>query len=201
MTNNLLTINQFIELARKQGASFGGGDPKIHLAYLTKLGILPQSVKRKVDGEISGCYPESCIFTILKVEQMKEKGMAYSQIAKAINSNTLSTFQSDTLPGSEFHYIESNNQAATPNKLNFTSNPSFLYLIIGLLFGFLLSTLNSQGLAQIRNQAGLPSVPQLNESVSVKSTPQPVESVYVLSIPKQNLDNLDKTNINYLIKN
>lgn len=211
MTQNLLSIEKFIDLGRRNGAGFGEGDPKIHLAYLTRLGILPQTVKRKINGEMTGCYPENAINIVLKVEQMKSKGMTYSQIAKLLS--VIPANAGIQLAGRQPHLMTADELDARlrghdaiemSHAKNLISNPSFLYLIIGLLFGFLLSTLNSQGLAQMQKQANVSSGEAQSQTELVKINSQSVgipNDVYVVSIPKQNLDKLEKTNINYLISN
>lgn len=89
------------------------GVSKIHLAYLTKLRLIPQTIRRKVDGAITGCYPESVLKQLQKIEGMKDRGLTYSQIRFAINS---------------------------PAALNFNINgPAFL--IIGLVLGYIVANL------------------------------------------------------------
>lgn len=188
MDANLIPINKFIELAKGQGFDFGRGDPKIHLAYLTKIGTLPPSAKRKINGKITGCYDQDCIQRLLDVEAMKAKGMTYSQIAKTIfyhQSSTLNPYP----PSSTFHRLG--------------SNPSILYMVIGILLGFLISTLNSQGLAEMRKYSNVSlTAPPENESVAIGNKSAEIsDSVYIITVPKQNLDKLEKTNINTLISN
>lgn len=210
----LLPIPQFIETARRQGAVFGGGDAKIHLAYLTKIGILPQALKRKIDAEIVGCYPAEAIQTLLKAEQMKNSGMTYSQIAKLLQRTATAPALSPVLDQPPVADIMSVNNVSPKqfNNLSFISSPSFLYLVIGLLFGLLLSSFNSQGLAQLQKQTNLtfaqPPVlsdyeRQSNQILNTTSgaSQQEQQPIYVIAVPKQNLDKLQKTNINYLINN
>lgn len=183
----LLPINEFIKEARKQGASFGSGNPKVHLAYLTKLGLLPNAVKRKINGDLQGCYDPSSIATILEIQAMKDQGMTYSQIAKTIDNKSLKVVE--PTPLSLFN----------PNTSNFILHmkPSnFAYLALGLVIGVLISTLNTSGLSTLNQTRNM----TLGEPIQIESQSGDSE-LYMIAIPKQNLDKLGKTNINSLIKN
>ncbi len=176
MTNQLLTISEFIEAARKQGASFEGGDAKVHLAYLTKLGLLPSAIKKKINGEIQGCYPKDSINKLLEIQSMKNSGITYSQISRV-----------PSVVEGPSKLIAITEPLASVG-INLQIKPSnFAYLVLGLVIGVLVSTLNTSGLAAINGQNNLP----LGQSVSIDNTNQKYS----------NLDKLDKTNINYLIRN
>lgn len=184
--NNLLTIPEFIKEARKQGASFDSGDPKIHLAYLTKLGLLPAAVKRKINGSMQGCYPESEVQTVLEVQRQKQSGSTYSQIARI-------------QPNVPTPKIEQPLTIWNPKSSDFVLHlkPSnFAYLILGLVIGIIVSTLNTSGLAALKQNDNL----SLNQSVSL-SEKSGNSDVYLIAVPKTSLDKLGRTNINYLIKN
>lgn len=139
---------------------------RIHIAYLTKLGILPNAVKRKIGGKLVGCYPKDSVTKLLEVKSIKSTGITYSQLAKN-PVQMLQPIQHD--PAFTIQVKPSN----------------FAYLILGLVIGVLVSTLNTSGLAAMKETKNLP----------LKS------DIYLISVPKQNLDKLDKTTINYLIKN
>lgn len=183
----LLPINEFIKEARRQGASFGSGDPKVHLAYLTKLGILPNATKRKINGELQGCYDQELIMKVLEVQELKDKGMTYSQIAKSVDNKSLKVME--PTPLSLFN----------PNTSNFILHmkPSnFAYLALGLVIGVLVSTLNTSGLNAMNQTPSL----SLGQPIEIKNqTGEP--ELYMIAVPKQNLDKLGKTNINSLIQN
>lgn len=103
---NLLPISQVTKITETD---------KVHLAYLTKLRILPQTIRRKINGAIHGCYPESVIPLIKRVEELKSQGLTYSQIKL------------------NFAY----QPVTAPKNTN-----SFAFLIIGLLLGYLLAINN-----------------------------------------------------------
>jgi len=154
---DLITIDELIAQT---------GCTRIHVAYLTKLGILPGAVKRKINGKLVGCYPKDSLNKLLEVKNMKGTGITYSQLAKNPVHQMLQPIPHDTA-------------------FTIQVKPSnFAYLVLGLVIGVLVSTLNTSGLAAM-NTKNLP----------LKS------DVYLIGIDKSNLDKLDKTNINYLIKN
>lgn len=183
MSNQLLTISEFIEAARKQGASFEGGDAKVHLAYLTKLGLLPSAIKKKIKGEIQGCYPSDALTKLLAIQAMKNSGITYSQMSKT--STALAQPTQTLLP------IKQDNVFALHIKPS-----NFAYLALGLVIGVLVSTLNTSGLNAMHTTSNL----NLNETVKLGAKTDD-SNVYLIAVPKQNLDKLGKTNINYLIKN
>lgn len=162
MDNNLITIDKLITQT---------GTTKTHLAYLTKLGILPNAVKRKINGAIIGCYPQDSVNKIAEIQQMKNQGITYSQISKTTPTSikTLKQVQGDT----EF--------------LIKIKPSNFAYLTLGLIIGILVSTLNTSGLAAMKQANNI----ELNDK----------SGVYLIKVPKQNLDKLERTNINYLINN
>lgn len=105
METNLLPISQVAKLARTD---------KIHLAYLTKLRLIPQTIRRKVDGKISGCYPLEVIDKLQKIEVLKNKGLSYPQIKWELEQ-----------PKPAFNF-------------NWNVSP-LAFLFIGLILGYLLS--------------------------------------------------------------
>lgn len=163
------------------GVSFGRGNPKVHLAYLTKLRILPQAVRRKIDGKIQGCYPQSAISTIQRAEELKNSGLTYSQVRWQLSSAT--------------------NYAVLPNyNLN-----QILLLVVGLLLGYLIGTRQyiapSSGLGTAAALANSPI--DRNTQVYVKLITADYQddliAVPALS-PKENLYRLDKVNIDSLVR-
>lgn len=195
--SNLYTITEFIDKARALGINFGNGDPKIHLAYLTKIGLLPQTTRRKINGCISGCYPQESLSTLIEIENLKNKGFSLAQISKSLNSNKPSLYQPFT------PVFDSN--FSIPQK---STSPAVLFLIIGILIGFLMANFNSQTMAnmnKVENMAlsaksGLTNFQsQTNQTLNAVSGNQ--QPIYVIAIPKQNLDKMDKTDIKYLIQN
>ncbi len=109
-SDQLIPINQIAKLA---------GTDKIHLAYLTKLRLIPQTIRRKIGNKITGCYPENVISLIPKIEELKNMGLTYSQIKFEMQKPV----QHDT----SFQYSHSN---------------SLAFLVIGLVLGYILFALN-----------------------------------------------------------
>src|SRR3989344_1027093 len=84
---NYLTVNQLISLAKAQGVTFGSAAPKVHLAFLSKLGLIPGAVKRKYNSEVVGHYPAETLTTLSEIQKMKEKGISYSDMKFFNKSN------------------------------------------------------------------------------------------------------------------
>ena len=120
VATNLLPISQIIKQARIMGANFGFGDPKTHLAYLTKLHLLPQASRKKIGQDIVGCYPEYVVDLLMKIEGLRAQGLTYPQIK----------FKLENPVGNQPYVVA--------------------FLIVGLILGYLLgmqrgSTINSIG--------------------------------------------------------
>lgn len=105
MDTNLLPIGQIVKLT---------GTDKTHLAYLAKLRLIPQAIRRKVGEKIAGCYPLEVIDKVQKIETLKDRGLSYSQIKWELN---------DSKPAFNF---------------NWNVSP-LVFLFIGLILGYLLS--------------------------------------------------------------
>lgn len=186
MTDNLLPISQIIKQSRAIGVTFGHGNPKIHLAYLTKLRLLPQSVRRKIGNKIEGCYPESVIPLLKQVEELKDRGLTYSQIRFQIQENQIQETGSGmqvkkqetgiwertpfspnsplpaSLPISNFQ-----NPVSFPvsHYLNPASGSNVLaFLLIGLLLGYLLAISNLS-----RPSSASPASPVTNDKSLITS--------------------------------
>lgn len=90
------------------------GTTKIHLAYLTKLGLIPMTIRRKINGKMTGCYPESVISELQKIEERKNKGSSYNQI-KDVNFNFNFSGLSLLLIGLILGYFLATNTGAIPS--------------------------------------------------------------------------------------
>lgn len=180
MQNNLLTIDEVITKARKSGATLGHGDPKVHLAYLTKLRLLPQAIRRKIADKIVGCYPENVLTTIKKIEELKSAGLSYSQIRYQLSAG------SPVVP---------NFAPVYPQNDRFSS---LAFLLIGLILGFLLATNFSGNAIKTAQATALPE--NTNSTlVKIESSQNPgSEPIYLIAIPNENLYKLGKTDINLL---
>lgn len=205
----LLPIPEIIRSAKKIGAAFGHGDPKIHLAYLTKLRLLPQTVRRKIGTEIVGCYPTSVISQIKQIEDLKSTGRTYSQIRSIFASQTIDSGFSQTPKHCE------NASFTLPsfgNSANFVPHSnSLVFLIIGLILGYLLSisSVSQSKLSLFQNRADLTdnSIESLktldtqsSQMIQIQgSSNGQNQPIYLIAVPKQNFEKLGTTNISKLI--
>ncbi len=116
--SNFLTLSELIALAKNQGVSFGRSDPKVHLAYLAKLGLIPPALKRKSNGKLEGHYPLFVLDNLTDIEKMKNDGLTYAQIKAHRGGSNMTT-------------------------PNLTPSPyPILMLVLGLILGFLLAQVN-----------------------------------------------------------
>jgi hypothetical protein len=83
--NNLISVEEFIEEAKKRSVDFGKGDPYNRLRYYTKIGWLPHMIRKKNDeGEITGHYPSWALDQLILIETLKNKGTSNEEIAKKV---------------------------------------------------------------------------------------------------------------------
>lgn len=157
-SDQLIPINQIAKLA---------GTDKIHLAYLTKLRLIPQTIRRKVRNKITGCYPEKVISLIPKIEELKNMGLTYSQIRYELN----------------------NSGSGMPKQTQHDTS-SLAFLVIGLVLGYILFSLNS-----VNN----PMVPKNTQAVMAAEIPKD-QPIYLLAVPSKNLYKLGQTNLTSLLK-
>ncbi len=215
-TDQLLPIDQIIKQSRKAGLTFGPGDPKIHLAYLTKLRLLPQTIRRKVAGEICGCYPESVIHTLKLIEELKDKGLTYSQIRFRLQNETRSsTNLIDPKPVMATEILEnypspSGPLSRSPYPLLLSNSNNIAFLLIGLFLGFLIAGANKSTLLSFPTASRPLTIADntyhLNsdssELVTLTShSPTSQGPIYLIAIPNQNLDKLGKVDINTVNSN
>ncbi|MFA6981767.1 MAG: MerR family transcriptional regulator [Patescibacteria group bacterium] len=78
---NLISIEDIIKKAKKNGIDFGKGDPYNRLRYYTKIGWLPH-MERK-DGK--GHYPEWALQRLLAIEKLKAINASNEEIEKELN--------------------------------------------------------------------------------------------------------------------
>ncbi|MCL4398041.1 hypothetical protein M1403_03405 [Patescibacteria group bacterium] len=147
---------------------------KTRLAYLTKLRLLPQTIRRKVNGKITGCYPENVLDTLERIAQLKNQGLTYSQVRYELNNKENRT-----------QNIEHMN---TPVRFQFS--PALAYLIIGLLLGYILATVNSINSRVTTTVADIPESSQLTVKAPTQNDP-----IYLLAIPDKNLYKLGKVDL------
>ena len=99
--DDLLSIDELIVELNERKIDLGKGDPYNRLRYYTKIGWLPNMVRRaNKDGEVLGHYPTSVIEMIKLINQYKVEGLSNDEIGKRLSSQKrVMTLQ--TLVGSE----------------------------------------------------------------------------------------------------
>lgn len=203
MQNKLLSISETIAQAKKSGAYLGHGDPKVHLAYLTKIRLLPQAIRRKAGDKIIGFYPDYVVLLVSKIEGMRASGLTYSQIRYQLQNETQDSSSgiqvrkqesgSKVFPVSSFQYPVSFPGSSILNPASVSNGLAFL--LIGLILGFLLA--NNNNLTTKSAQAAIPV--QTDDSIvkKVYASDNPgSDPIYLIAIPDQNLYKLGKANIN-----
>lgn len=211
MTQKLITTDELIERVKNRGVNFGKGSPKIHLSYLSSLGIIPPAQKRKVDNTITGCYPEDVVNTIEKIEGWKNSGLTYSQIKIRLQTEALSSEK-------PLEQIKSYVATSASSYIRSTSAHNLVFLLIGLFLGYLLAftginhqtQLNSDKLSArsnnlINNAASSPVDESTSQVLTIVNTESrknaDAEPIYLIAVPKQNLEKLGKTTILNLLNN
>ncbi len=166
-SEQLIPIDKIIRLAREAEVTFGFGNPRVHLAYLAKLHLIPPAIRRKTtDGRVAGCYSESVINTLIKIENLKNQGLNYSQIKAQLNT------------------INSSLQVQA-NKFNLAlafSGPVFLFM--GVVIGYLLATTSNNS-----RQLPIAVLPENDYQKVLRSAPlsNDNQTIYVTSGPNQTL--------------
>lgn len=198
--HDYISTTELLSASLSRGFDLGKGQPREHLSYLTKIGLLPPAKKKRNSrGFIEGYYPLTVIDRLEALSKMKNQGMTFSQM-KWVLDGRKSMFEAGTikqLPSSNF-YPQDPTSTVNPLSFNFSS-PQFSYLpilIIGILLGYLLAVSRGSALPPMINGV---SAQDLTVSPTA-STSQPAidtntESIYVVSVPKSHFGNLDK-NIN-----
>jgi hypothetical protein len=98
--NNLITIDELVRAATLRGVNFDGADPKTRIAYLTKLRLLPNAIKRKSGNQLIGHYPISAVETLDQIEKAKASGASYCDLKPTTSLPTIS-YQ----PSANFSYL------------------------------------------------------------------------------------------------
>ena len=168
-SDQLIPINQIAKLA---------GTDKIHLAYLTKLRLIPQTIRRKIGNKITGCYPENVISLIPKIEELKNMGLTYSQIRYELNEIPKQAMA----PGGVQH----------DTSFQYSHSNSLAFLVIGLVLGYILFALNG-----INNSNTNTSLAVKNVQAAEVPQDQPI---YLLAIPNKNLYKLGQMDLTSLLK-
>lgn len=181
LSDQLIPINKIVKAVSESGVTFGFGNPKNHLAYLSRLHLLPSAIRRKLsDGKISGCYPESVVGTLQKIDYLKNQGLNYSQIKAQLS------------------IINSSTQVQA-NKFNLAlaySGP--IFLIIGIVLGYLLAISADNKATNVLGSAINPAVIQQESGYQkvLKVNPHsPDNQIYLISVPNSGLYKLGKMDL------
>jgi DNA-binding transcriptional MerR regulator len=81
----LIAIDELIKKAKKQGITFGAGNPYNRLRYYTKIGWLPHMIRKKVGkGATEGHYPSWALDRLQLIHDLKEQGYSNDEITKRL---------------------------------------------------------------------------------------------------------------------
>jgi hypothetical protein len=84
--NDLLPLEEIVELSKKKNVDFGSGEPYNRLRYYTKLGWIPNMIRKKdEEGIVRGHYPKQVVFLLTKIDKYKKAGLDNDQITKKIS--------------------------------------------------------------------------------------------------------------------
>src|SRR3989344_157344 len=88
---NLISIDQLIKSAKKEGVGFGKSDPYNRLRYYTKISLLPHMERRLgKGGKLEAFYPKDALPKLIKIEGLKEKGLSNEDILKELKKEEIS---------------------------------------------------------------------------------------------------------------
>src|SRR3989344_3289878 len=87
-SNGLISANELVIEALKNGVDFGRGNPILRLRYFVKLGIIPAPIRiveqltaaHKQPPKIVGYYTKETLDTLVKIHNLKEKGHKFGRI-------------------------------------------------------------------------------------------------------------------------
>ena len=73
--SSLIEVEKLIRMAKKEGVSFGKGDPYNRLRYYTKIGWLPHMERKRVkSGDVVGHYPKWVLSRLVMIDKLKKQG-------------------------------------------------------------------------------------------------------------------------------
>lgn len=85
--SSLIEVEKLIKQAKKEGVSFGRGDPYNRLRYYTKIGWLPHMErKRNRSGDVVGHYPKWVLNRLILIDKLKKQGANNEYISSKINT-------------------------------------------------------------------------------------------------------------------
>jgi hypothetical protein len=87
--SSLIEVEKLIKQAKKEGVSFGRGDPYNRLRYYTKIGWLPHMErKRNKSGDVVGHYPKWVLNRLILIDRLKKQGANNDYISSKINTRS-----------------------------------------------------------------------------------------------------------------
>jgi len=149
--NSLIEVEKLIKQAKKEGVSFGRGDPYNRLRYYTKIGWLPHMErKRTKSGDVVGHYPKWVLNRLILIDKLKKQGASNDYVTSKINTrNKVHSFYS---------------RISTPE----FRNKVISYATVSIVFLILLTELDIINLSKSKNKP----IVSYNETL----TPQLVDS-------------------------
>lgn len=179
INDQLAPIPMIINQAQAVGVRFGHGNPRVHLAYLTKLRLLPQAVRRKINGTVVGCYPWETVQKLKRIEELKDDGWSYGEIRREL--------------------LEPQDQERVMPAVVNQYSGGLAFLVIGLFLGYLAAVVSLK-----MTPGQQPMISSVQAAAPVVSKPDlPIltsggndEPIYVIALPGGNLGKLGKSLIN-----
>ena len=207
LTTKLISLSELIAQASRNGVDFDGSNPKEHIFYLSKIGLLPKAVKKtNAFGKLEAHYQPNVVDLFVRIYNLKKSGLAYSQIGKFSNLNInhalpethadsgqrLESYTTTLFPGEQ----HPGGSAGLPNQ-------TVVYLIIGLILGYLVSANNSlksnaTNLAKTVEPQTVVTASQANPPSQVlfrlltTSSSNNNNDLYLITLPKSNFSKLEK---------
>jgi len=84
---NLISIEEIIERAKKLGVDFGKGDPKNRLRYYTKIGLIPHAQRASFNGSPPvGAYHQEVIPILVSIDKKLKEGKSILQIKRELET-------------------------------------------------------------------------------------------------------------------
>jgi hypothetical protein len=91
---NLISIDEIIEQAKKLGVDFGKGDPRNRLRYYTKIGLLPHAQRKSFNGlPPNGAYSKETIGALFEIDKKIKEGKSIQTIKREIGRKKEITFE------------------------------------------------------------------------------------------------------------
>jgi len=86
---NLISIDEVIERAKKLGVDFGKGNPRNRLRYYVKIGLLPHAHRKVFKNNLpQGAYPEEIVWKLFEIDKKIKSGKSILQIKKEMEEES-----------------------------------------------------------------------------------------------------------------